>query len=247
MNSIQASLIDPPTIGRIAMIATATDEVGDSHFRKIIEPTGVSVLTTRTVYTDDEPDENGVFTFRTRFDKVAEAFPDTQRLDILAFGCTSGTVATGRDEILAKLEAARPGLKYTTPGVAALKAFNQFSISSVALLTPYPNYMHSMFIEFFEKYKIAVTADATFNTDENDIGKISPASLLDASKRLISRDKPDALYISCTAINVVPHIDWLEAELGVRIITSTQVMAWDCLSLLGLTTRRPGFGSLFAA
>ena len=55
----KADLIDMPFLGRIALIATAKDEIGAAAFRRIVEPVGVNVMTTRTVYTDDEPDEQG--------------------------------------------------------------------------------------------------------------------------------------------------------------------------------------------
>lgn len=246
MMKFTANLMPRPSAGAVAMIATAKDEVGEEAFRQIVSKRGVTVYTTRTVYTDDEPDENGDFHFLTPFNKVAEAFPDSEKLDVLAFGCTSGTVATGVDEITRKLREARPGLKYTTPGIAALKALKARNTKTISLLTPYPEYMHHMFLTFFQAKGLSILSNGTFDTAEGDIGRVSPADLLSASRMLLKDANPDALYISCTAIDIVNHIDWLENELSVPILTSTQALAWDCLNALDLRPSVPGFGSLLA-
>lgn len=76
-----ADLTKSDALGRVAAIFTAKDEVGEAAFHSIVAPAGAKVFSTRTQYLDDEPDENRDFQLVTPFDKVAENFPDTERLE----------------------------------------------------------------------------------------------------------------------------------------------------------------------
>jgi len=52
-----------------------------------------------------------------------EILPD-QKLDCVAYGCTSGTVAAGYKSIKEKINLAKPEAKVTTPITSAVKALN---------------------------------------------------------------------------------------------------------------------------
>lgn len=238
---------------RIALIVVANDEIGDRRFRAIVEPLGVEVLTTRVVYLDDEVDENGEFQLLTRFDKAAEAFPPTERLDMLAFSCTSGTVATGKEKMLSILEEARPGLLYTTPGVAALRAAQHMGVKRMALLAPYDDILQTMFLDFFGSGGVDITSHARLAPKggegwltDHEIASITPEFLIDSAKKLLAEEPADAIYMSCAALDVNPHFEMLEREIGVPVLASTQVFAWDALRLLGIKSTGAGPGQLFA-
>ena len=51
-----------------------------------------------------------------------DILPD-QKIDCVAYGCTSGTVAAGYDTIKSKVNLAKPESKVTTPITAAVKAY----------------------------------------------------------------------------------------------------------------------------
>ena len=59
------------------------------------------------------------------------------RIDVVAFSCTSGTVAAGVDRVARAIEAAKPGVPFTTPITAAVAAFRRLGVSRIAVLTPY--------------------------------------------------------------------------------------------------------------
>lgn len=246
MTIYPAHLKDEMAVGRIGVIFTAKDEVGEEAFREIIASAGAKVFSTRTLYLDDEADENGAFHFVTQFDKVAENLPDSHRLDILAFSCTSGTVVTGKREIYRKLEEARPGLKYTTPGIAALNALRALDAKSLSLLAPYDDVLHSMFLDFFANEGFSVKSHGRFEIEEDDYGRVSYEAIEAACQDLLSKADSDVVYISCTALDVINDIECLENKLGKPVLTSTQVFAWDCLRLLEEDTMPTGYGSLFS-
>src|SRR5512134_3558327 len=57
-----------------------------------------------------------------------------ERLDAIAFACTSAVVALGADAVLGRLAARRPGVPCTTPMTAALAAFDRLGVRRIALL-----------------------------------------------------------------------------------------------------------------
>jgi maleate isomerase len=75
-----------------------------------------------------------------------------------------------------------------------------------------------------------------------------PPEAIAAQARGAARAAPsaDACFISCTAIRSAGVIEALEAELGMPVITSNQVMAWHVLRHLGLQDQPQGFGRLMA-
>jgi maleate isomerase len=56
--------------------------------------------------------------------------------------------------------------------------------------------------------------------------------------------KPDALFISCTALRTAPIVARLEAALGLPVVTSNQALTWNMLRTGGHPGKCDGFGSL---
>ena len=51
----------------------------------------------------------------------------SQDIDIVAYGCTSGTIAIGSNKIKEEINKSKPKAKVTTPITAALKAFKKLN------------------------------------------------------------------------------------------------------------------------
>ena len=56
--------------------------------------------------------------------KVTEDILPDQKLDCVAYGCTSGTIAAGYQSIFEKVNLAKPNTKVTTPITAAVRIKN---------------------------------------------------------------------------------------------------------------------------
>ncbi|WOH52456.1 aspartate/glutamate racemase family protein [Bradyrhizobium sp. sBnM-33] len=231
-------------VARIGLILLSTDEVGGDAFVSIMPKDRVSVFTTRTAYDHS----GGGFSLATSFADVADTLPPAGRFDVLAFSCTSGTVALGMKSLLSQLAKARPGVNYTSPAVAGVAALRQFKAQRIALLTPYEPRVHRSFLPFFRENGFEITADGTFaKSTDAEIGELRRESIFSAAKALMRHTAPDALFISCTATPVVPYIDSLEREIGVPVVSSSQAMAWDALRLAGFRDPIAGFGRLLAS
>jgi maleate isomerase len=241
---IPGSLQAPTDIvARIGLIVLSTDEIGMDAFFSLMPKSGVRVFATRTAYLDDAA--TAEFRLRDSYKEVADTLPPEGRFDVLAFSCTSATVATGAQQTLSLLGAARPGLPCTTPAVGAVRAMQAMGARRIALLTPYPVAYHRKFQEFFPANDVEISADGTFDLQTDaEIGELARDSLFAASRELVHAAPTDALFVSCTATPIVPHLQELEDELGVPVIASSQAMAWDALRLGGYRRPIAGFGRL---
>ena len=61
----------------------------------------------------------------------------------------------------------------------------------------------------------------------------------------IDLNDADALFVSCTALPVLPIIDKLEKKLNKVVLSSNQVLIWDTLQSIGKKDSIDGFGRLF--
>ncbi|MCK1456776.1 aspartate/glutamate racemase family protein [Bradyrhizobium sp. 35] len=231
-------------VARIGLILLSTDEVGGDAFTSIMPADEVTVFTTRSAYNHS----GGGFSLETSFADVVNTLPPAGRFDVLAFGCTSATVVMGMKSLLSQLAGARAGMKYTSPAVAAVAALQHLKAKRIALLTPYELALHGSFLPFFRENEFEITTHGTFGkSTDAEIGELHRDSIFSAANALIRTVLPDAIFISCTATPIVPHINSLEKEIGIPVITSSQAMAWDALRLAGYRKPISGFGRLLAA
>ncbi|MER9683703.1 aspartate/glutamate racemase family protein [Mesorhizobium sp. M0184] len=227
---------------RIGLILLNSDEIGEGAFQRLM-PEDVAVYTTRTAYSH----AGGGFTTPTSFTDITSSLPPSNRFDVLAFSCTSGTVALGIPALLSELEQACPGVKYTSPGIAMIEALRRVEAQRVALLTPYGFEFHQKFLPFLAKAGIHLAVDGVFECKTDvEICELDVQEILTAAKALVKQSNADALFLSCTSMPVVPHLARFEQELGIPVMSSTQAMAWHALSLAGYTRPIAGFGRLLA-
>ncbi|WP_287290597.1 aspartate/glutamate racemase family protein [Mesorhizobium sp.] len=228
---------------RIGFILLNSDEVGEGAFQRVM-PDDVAVYTTRTAYSH----AGGEFTTPTSFTEIASTLPPSDRFDVLAFSCTSGTVALGIPTLLHELEQACPGVKYTSPGIAMIEALRHVEAKRVALLTPYGYDFHQKFLPFLASASIHVAADGVFDCKTDiEICELDVEEILIAAKALVTQSAADALFLSCTAMPVVPHLARFEQELGIPVMSSSQALAWHALKLSKYAAPISGFGRLLDA
>jgi maleate isomerase len=176
-------------------------------------------------------------------DAAAQLLPGS-RLDVMAYGCTSGTAAIGADNIAAHFRESRPGIPCTTPLTAALKGLEAVGAAKVCLLTPYDDEITGMIVGYLEERGISLLAVASFGAlADSEISRIPSRAIHEAALAL-DQAEADALFLSCTALRAVPVAAAIEAALGKPVITSNQALAWDALRLAGYTERVPGYGRL---
>ena len=229
--------------GAIGVVVLDTDSTLEQEFRAVVPLDGVALYFTRIAMGNHVTKETLRAMEGGIVDSASLIHPG-RRLDVLAFACTSGAVAIGEARVFDLLREVRPGIAYTSPMTAGVAGLKALGCESVSLITPYTFDITAMMGGFIEDNGIAVTGAATFNNpDDTQVALISEGSLRDAI--LIAGEGPgDAVFVSCSALQVLPVIEDCEAKLGKPVLASNQAMAWHCMRLAGIDDALPGFGRL---
>ena len=173
-----------------------------------------------------------------------DILPD-QKIDCVAYGCTSGTIAAGYDVIEKNVKLAKPEAKVTTPITSAIKALKAFNINKVSVFTPYTKSINDSLINYFNKENIAVNGLTYFDIESDlDIGKVDEEYLFEVLSKINLEDS-EALFVSCTALPVLSIIDKLEKKMNKVILSSNQTLIWESLNAIGYKNSIEGFGKLF--
>ena len=177
--------------------------------------------------------------------EVSEQILPGQIIDVVAYGCTSGTIAIGEDRISSQIQKSKPEAKVTTPITAALKAFKKLNLNNIAVLTPYPKDVNVTVYNYLSKNNLNIDSFSSFNLNyDSEIAQVSFESLIEGISN-INLDKVDGLFVSCTALKIVDILDEVEKKFNTTVISSNQAIIWDCLRLLNISTYVSGYGKLF--
>ena len=177
--------------------------------------------------------------------KVTEDILPDQKLDCVAYGCTSGTIAAGYESIVEKVNSVKPNTKVTTPITSAINAIKFLKIKKLSVFTPYTDEINQSVINYFKKENIEISELFYFNiASDLDIGKVDPEHLFDILAK-IDLTNSDALFVSCTALPVLSIIKELEKKISKVVLSSNQTLIWDTLKQIDFKSKVEGYGELF--
>ena len=231
---------------KIGLIALASDYMIEKDFIKIIKDKKIDFFVNRIECFNPLTIENLI----KMSEKVTEVTTDIlpgEKIDCVAYGCTSGTIAAGYDSIEKKIKKAKPETTVTTPSTASIKALKKLNINKVAIFTPYSKKLNDEVLDFFRKEKFEITANSYFNIESDiDIGKVDSNHLFEALLKM-DLNGADALFISCTALPALSIIEMLEKKLNKTVLSSNQTLIWDTLNSINNKEPVKGFGKIFEA
>ena len=177
--------------------------------------------------------------------KVTKNILPDQKLDCVAYGCTSGTIAAGFESIYKKVNLAKPNTKVTTPITSAINAVKSLKIKKLSIFTPYTDEINQSVINYFRKESIKISELSYFDiASDLDIGKVDPEHVFDTLKK-IDLTNSDALFVSCTALPVLSVISELEKKINKIVLSSNQTLIWDTLNAINYNKKVEGYGELF--
>ena len=229
---------------RIGLIALGTDFRIEKDFNNVIYGKDVDLYVNRIHCYNPLTNE----TLAKMADDITDVTKDilpNQKIDCIAYGCTSGTVAAGYDKIKTNINLAKPDAKVTTPITSAIKALRTLGIKKISIFTPYTKMINDSVVGYFKKENIIVNSLTYFDIDSDlDIGKVDKDYLFEVLSKIDLEDS-DALFVSCTALPVLSIIEKLEKKLNKVVLSSNQTLIWDTLNTLGYKNDIEGFGKLF--
>ena len=177
--------------------------------------------------------------------KVTENILPNQKLDCVAYGCTSGTIAAGYKSIYEKVNLVKPNTKVTTPITSAINALKTLKINKLSIFTPYTDEINQSVINYFMSENVEISELSYLDiASDLDIGKVDPQYLFDIlTKKDLSNS--DALFVSCTALPILSIIKDLEKKKSKIVLSSNQTLIWDTLKQINFKNNIVGYGELF--
>ncbi len=228
----------------IGLLVLASDHTIEHEWRDMLRLDGVGFYEARLFNSTTITPET-LRRMEGELTKTAALIRPGERIDVLAYGCTSGTMVIGEETVFARLREARPGVACTSPITGALAGLKALGARRIALLTPYIDSINQMMRDYIEARGVEVPVMGTFNNDnDNEVARISAASLEAAILDLGDQHDVDAVFVSCTSLRVAPLIERLEQKLGKPVTASNHAMAWHALRLAGYREAVPGLGRL---
>ncbi len=228
---------------RLGLIVPSGNSVAETELRAMLPP-AMTMLTTRLALCGSSEAE--LLAMLTDLDRAATLVGHAEP-DVIAFHCTA--VSTFAPHLAAEIRAritAATGRPAIATADAILAAFQVLGTRRVLLVTPYIQPVHLREIDYLTANGLSVTGGGYMGIDLNtEMARLDPSSIAAQVRQAAHGIAADACFISCTAIRSAGLIKDLEAELGMPVITSNQVLAWYALRTLGSPQTVPGFGRLF--
>ena len=228
---------------KVGLIALSTDQTIENDFQNICNNLPVDIFINRIHNKNPLTKENLLKMGEDLASVTKKILPD-EKLNTIAYGCTSGTITIGEDSVKEKILSAKPGSYVTTPVTSAIKAFKLMNIKKIALFTPYPDPVNKIILEYFTKKNIEVLSFASLNLNlDSEFANVDPNYILEISSKLETKNA-DALFISCTALPVLNILDKLEKKIKKPVLSSNQTLIWDTIRSIGYKSPIRGYGKL---
>ena len=229
---------------RIGVITLSTDFTIEQDFRKICHNLPLDIFFNRIPFINPLTHEN-YLKMGNHIPEVSNQILPGQKIDVIAYGCTSGTIALGEDHIESQVQKSKPKAKVTTPITAAIKAFKKLKLNNIAVLTPYPKEVNLTVFNYLSSNQIQIDSFSSFNLNyDAEIAQVSLDSIMEGISK-INLEKVDGLFVSCTALKIMDILDEVEKKFNTTVISSNQAIIWDCLRLIDIDTNILGYGKLF--
>ena len=243
LNKIEPKYINK-TNPRIGLITLGSDFRIEKDFNNIIYGRDIDLYVNRIHCYNPLTNETLAKMADDITDVVNDILPD-QKIDCVAYGCTSGTVAVGYNTIKSKINLAKPDAKVTTPITSAIKALKELNIKKISIFTPYTKKINDSVVNYFKKENIIINSLTYLDiASDLDIGKVDENYLFEVLSKIDLEDS-DALFVSCTALPVLSIIDKLEKKFNKVVLSSNQTLIWETLRLIGNKKPVVGFGKIF--
>jgi maleate isomerase len=230
---------------RIGLIVLSGDQTIEYEIRQLLDLPGVSLYGNR-IYCAPTITPQTLKAMESKIPEATQLIMTGLPLDVIAYGCTSGSMQIGIENVHARIHEVRPEVACTAPLQAAIAAFKALSSSSIALLTPYLDDINRSLRAYIQDGGFQVPVMGSWNEPEDEnVGRITPDSIKEIVLKLGQSDLVDTVFISCTSVRALGIIKAAEEELGKPVLSSNLVLGWHCLRLAGVNDGLPQFGRLF--
>lgn len=232
--------------GRIGLILPSVNLVMEPEFNRMA-PEGVSIHASRVLVTG-KPSVEGYMSMAEATARAAEELA-TAEPDVVAYGCTSGSIVGGDEAITRRIQEVVGATPVVTTATAVVEALRAIGLTRIAVATPYVKFVNEEEKRYLEGHGFQVTRILGLELGDADplerrMIQRQPPSVAYRIAREACTPDADGVFISCTGFATVPIIEQLELDLGKPVVTSNQATFWAALRRIGLSDSVGGLGRL---
>ena len=230
----------------IGLIVLATDYTIEHEWRRLFANVDGVALYQSRIHNEDKITPETLRAMEPRLTECARVITPDTPVDVMAYGCTSASMAIGEENVFARIREAKPDVRCTTPITAAFAAFDAFKAQRIGVLTPYPADVNRIVSAYIAERGYQVPVFGSFNSDrDTTVARITPQSIENGVREIISHAEVDAIFVSCTSVRLLEACAELERNLGIPLTSSNHAMGWHALRLAGIDDKLGEFGSLY--
>jgi maleate isomerase len=164
----------------------------------------------------------------------AGALLATAKVDVLIYGCTSGSLIRGVEwerELVSSIEA-ETGVPTVSTAGAVVEALRAMGLRRVGVATPYTDDINGLERRFLEAQGFEVESIRGLGlVDNHEIAAVPPERIVGLAEEAAVGS--EGVFVSCTNLPAVPLVHVVEARLGRPVVTSNQASMWAGLRELG--------------
>ena len=228
---------------KVGLIALSTDQTIESDFNKICNDLPLNIFINR-IHNQNPLTKENLLKMQDDLESVTNKILPNEKINTIAYGCTSGTIAIGEDKVRELILLAKKDCYVSTPITSALKAFKLMNIKKIALFTPYPDDVNKTILDYFVSRNIIVTSFTSLNLNlDSEFANVDPNYILKLLSKIETKDA-EAVFISCTALSVLNILNQLESSIKKTVLSSNQTLIWDTIRSIGYKSPIKGYGKL---
>ncbi|NOI12233.1 maleate cis-trans isomerase family protein [Vibrio alginolyticus] len=240
LSHTQAPRIDRVHIG---LVQLSTDHSLEMDWAKLLG-TQAGVFSSRVYYSSEmtpEALDQIAMGISEASDLIATGLP----MDVMAFGCTSASIIIGEEKVAQLLTKSRGNIPATNPWTAAQAAFKHLGARKIAVFSPYPSEVNFALYNQLNAagFEVCILGSLGIEKD-TDITKISKESMLEALETILPESGADLVFMSCTNLRVLDHIQEIENKFNIPVVCSNSAMFWHAMHITGRIASCPGYGRL---
>jgi maleate isomerase len=230
----------------IGLIVLATDYTIEHEWRQVFAGIDGVALYQSRIHNENMITPKTLRAMEPRIIECARVITPDTPVDVIAYGCTSASMAIGEEQVFTNIRQAKPDAKCTTPITAAFAAFDAFDAKRIGVLTPYSADVNQIVADYIAARGYQVPVFGSFNVDRDTVvARITPQSIEQGVREIVRHAEVDAIFVSCTSVRLMQACAALENKLGIPLTSSNHAMAWHALRLAGIDDSLGRFGSLF--
>ncbi|MCX7153841.1 MAG: aspartate/glutamate racemase family protein [Proteobacteria bacterium] len=234
---------------KIGLIVPTTNTVNEAEWARMA-PEGVSIHVTRMVlHTGSGGTDSAAALDRDIAAAIATLTPAS--VDVIAYGCTAGSMVSPLDKLPARMRELG-GVPAVATAPAIVHALRALGARKIALATPYHDALNNHEIAFLAEHGIETLSASGLGIGGGgvheyvNIARVPEETVLE-HVRAADHPEADAMLVSCTdfaTLNILPQ---LERELGKPVVSSNLATWWQALRTAGIDDHFADMGRLLQA